>query len=130
MPMSEQRKLFYESIHDAARDDIRALGGTKLVASRLKPEMTIEHAQRWLLDCLNPDRREKLDGEQLVLIMRLAREHGSFATAQYLMDAAGFERPRPLNREQERATLQEKFVAGVRDLQSLISRIEHLEDRP
>ena len=125
--MAEQPRLFHESLHDAVKDDVRAIGGTKVVAGRLRPEMPVDHATRWLLDCMNPDRREKLDGDQLVLVMRWAREFGSFATAQYVMQQAGFERPRPLNREQEKASLQERFLDGVKALERISKRIESLE---
>ncbi|MCC7173282.1 MAG: hypothetical protein IT459_22730 [Planctomycetes bacterium] len=106
---------------------MRAIGGTKVVAGRLRPEMPVDHATRWLLDCMNPDRREKLDGDQLVLVMRWAREFGSFATAAYMMQQSGFERPRALNREQEKASLQERFLDGVKALERISRRIESLE---
>ena len=125
--MAEQPKLFHEALDDAIRDDVRAIGGTKVVAGKLRPEMPVEHAQRWLLDCINPDRREKLNGDQLVLLMRWAREHGSFAVAQYLMQQAGFERPRALNLQQERESLQQRFVDAVRVVDRLSKRLEALE---
>lgn len=125
--MAEQGKLFYESLTDALRDDVRACGGNKVVAGKLRPELPVDHATRWLLDCLNPDRREKLDGDQLVLIMRWAREFGSYATAQYLMQQSGFERPRPLNLQQERQSLQERFIDAMKTAERISKRLESLE---
>lgn len=125
--MAEQPKLFHESLPDALKEDIRALGGTKVVAGKLRPEAPVDHATRWLLDCVNPDRREKLTGDQIILVMRWARESGSHATAQYLMQEAGFEPPKPRNRTQEKASLQEEFIKHVRVMERISKRIESLE---
>lgn len=54
-----QVALFHESITDAMREVILALGGLKSVASRMRPEMPADHAGRWLADCLSAERRER-----------------------------------------------------------------------
>lgn len=55
-----QPALFHESIIDALRELVQGLGGTKAVGARMRPEMPVDHAGRWLSDCLNDARREHL----------------------------------------------------------------------
>ena len=65
-----QSALFSEDIHDALRDVVRALGGVKDAGARLRPELPADAAGHWLKDCLNPERRHRLDPEQVLWLLR------------------------------------------------------------
>lgn len=102
-----------ETIYDAARGCVDALGGPKEVGQRLRPEKSMEDARVWLLACLNPDRNEKLDPEQLVWLFREARAIGHHASMHWLCDCVGYSHPVPITQEQETAELQRQFIAAV-----------------
>lgn len=82
----DQPPLFVESIYDALKAIVRVLGGAKSVGLMLWPEKAADDAGRRLLDCLNPERKEVLDPEQVTLLFRLARERG-FHVAKHWLDA-------------------------------------------
>ena len=61
---------------------MRALGGTKSVGVALWPSKPATEAQTRLSDCLNPQRRETLTIDEVMLILRRSREvgyHGAMA---------------------------------------------------
>ena len=60
MERETQEPLFVETVNEALREIVKALGGAKKVAAQLRPQKTVDEAARWLLDCLNPERRERL----------------------------------------------------------------------
>jgi hypothetical protein len=61
-----QTALFHDSLNDALREVVNALGGPKKVGPRMKPEKTVEAASTWVRDCLNDNRDERFDPEQLI----------------------------------------------------------------
>lgn len=121
-----QTTLFSEDIHDALKDVIRALGGTKSVGAQLRPEMTADSAGAWLKDCLNPERRERLDPEQVVWLLRKAREAGCHSAMHFLCDEAGYARAVPIDPKDEAAELQRQILRGMRDLRAGLDRLERL----
>lgn len=121
----DQAGLFYDSYLDALRDDVLALGGPKVVGKMLFPEKELEPARNALNDCLNSTRRERLSDEQERLIIRKAREARGFSAALYfLCDDAGFERPKAINPEDEKAKLMREFNEGVKRLGDIAQRLE------
>lgn len=74
----DQAHLFHDDIHAAAWVVVKATGGPAAVAMEMRPELEgqPEKAGRWLADCLNPDRAEKLTGEQWVWLARRGKRHG------------------------------------------------------
>lgn len=116
-----------EDIYEALREAVRALGGAKAVGHRLRPEKAINGVERWLLDCLNPDRAEKLDPEQVVLIARWSCEVGHHGLIAFMCGSAGYTQPQPrafadqLVQAQQRAiAAQRKAAEAAADLQTLI----------
>lgn len=72
---------FFETPEDALKACVQALGGAKVVGSRLFPDKAMENARDYLLACLNPDRPEKLGYSQVIWIFRASKEkgyHGGF----------------------------------------------------
>ena len=123
----DQSLLFYDSFRDALRDDVQALGGPKEVGRILFPEKPVDQARNALNDRLNVERRERLSDEQEQMIMRLARERRGFSAAIcYLCDAAGFERPRALNPEDERAKRERELIETIRTAERLTEELRRL----
>ncbi|WP_157062620.1 hypothetical protein [Pseudoxanthomonas dokdonensis] len=121
--MSNQIPLFVDDYHDAVRHAVEAMGGFKRIGHDMKPDMTVEAAGRWLADCCNPDKREKLSLSELAYIRKAARQAGVHVLAAYEAQAAGYAEPQPINPEDEAAQLQREFIASVKALEALQARM-------
>lgn len=125
----DQQALFHEDINDALRAVIKAIGGTKEVASRLWPEKTMADAHSYLNDCLNTARPAKLSPEQVLLLLKWAREKGFHGAMHFICAEAGY-RAEPVDPEDERAKLQRDFITAVHAAQHLGDRLERLIQPP
>lgn len=119
-----QSQLFYDTYEDAIRDCVLALGGMKQVGNMLWPAMPADDAGRKLAHCLNTDKREKLDLGELALIRREARKVGVHILAHYEARDAGYADPQPLNPEDEAAQLQREYIAAVKAMSAIQSRLD------
>jgi len=115
-----------ESINDALVECVKACGGSKAVGPQLWPELAPDAAQRKLLDSLNEDRQAKLSPEQVVLILRLARERGCHVGMTFLASALGYTQPEPIAPADELAELQRTGNELTRQLLAQQQRIEQL----
>ena len=123
--------LFYESWLDALKDDVRALGGAKVIGCILWAEKDPLSARNRLNDCLNPERRETLTHEQELLIMRKAKDQRGFSAALFhLCDEIGFERPRAKDPYDETAALQREFIEAIKRQERIAQRLEALTQAP
>lgn len=120
-----QQSLFHETLTEALQDCIRALGGAKAVGHAMRPEKSIDDARRWLLDTLNPDRAEKLAPDQVLWILKESRKVGCHAAMAYIARECGYADPQPIEPEDERATLQREYIAAVKTLSAIQTRLEH-----
>lgn len=118
---------FFEDINDALREAVRALGGVKQVGAWLWPEIAPDTAGNRLRDCLNPERREKLSPEQVLFILRRAREVGYHAAMEYLAASCGYAKPAPLAPEDKLADLQRQFIASVESLERIQRQIQSMQ---
>lgn len=125
-----QRSLFHESLNDALRELVRALGGTKRVGAQMRPEKSADDAGRWLSDCLNPDRRERLDPEHLLWLIKQGRTAGCHALIDFLCDAGGYQQPDPIEPQDEVAELQRQYIDAAKSMQRMAERIERLAAMP
>ena len=119
-----QDALFYESLADALRAVVQAMGGAKPVGSKLWPEKTPDAAARQLNDCLNESRPEKLSPEQVLWLLAAGRQVGCHAAMNYLAREAGYSDPLPVEPEDERARLQREYIEATKALQAIAGRIE------
>lgn len=124
-----QMELIHESINDALREAITALGGMKKVGQIFWADQTPERAATKLGDCLNPDRRERLTPDQVIHIMRLARGKGCHSVAAFILRETGYADPVPVEPEDEVAKLQREFVNAAAGLQEMVGRIEAAQAR-
>ncbi|RYF58462.1 MAG: hypothetical protein EOO27_12495 [Comamonadaceae bacterium] len=115
-----------ESLSEALVECIRACGGSKQVGPLLWPEKAPDAAQRLLLDCLNEDRPAKLSPEQLLLVLRLARQRGHHGGINYIAGELGYGTPVPIEPRDEIADLQRQYIETARSMARMADRIEKL----
>jgi hypothetical protein len=120
-------QLFYESVNDAVRVVVAALGGPKKVGPMLWPALG-RSAQR-LTDCLNDSRDEKLSPEELIKLARWGRDIGCHALASYFNAEAGYGPPIPISPDDEKAELQREFVEAAKYIRHLGARLELIDDK-
>lgn len=123
--MNQQIPLIVDSLNDAIRDTVRALG-VKEIAKELWPAKGTDAAARYLNDCLNPDREQKLSGEEILHIARRARESGIYTITAFFNAATGFAPPVPIDPLDERAELQREFIESTKRLERLAARVAAL----
>jgi hypothetical protein len=115
-----------ESLNDALIECVKACGGSKVVGVALWPAKGIEAAQRLLLACLNPERNEKLGPDEVLLVLRMARERGCHAGMQYLAEALSYAEPVPIEPKDELADLLRQYLARREDDGRKDVRLERL----
>lgn len=124
--MSDQIPLFVEDYDEAIRATVQALGGFKRVGADMKPDLGVEAAGRWLSDCCNPGRRERLTPSELAYLRRRARQAGVHVLAAFEMRDAGYAEPQPVEPEDERAALQRDFIEHTKALERMLQRLQSL----
>ncbi len=120
-----QTQMFHEDIYDALKDIVRALGGIKKVAPELFPAKN-GNAESYLKDCLNPDRRETLDPQELLLLIKWGRDIGCHSAINYICDTAGYKRPEIVVVEDQHAELMRQYIDAVRASKAVADRMEAL----
>lgn len=121
--MTHQMPLIVEDLATALADVARAMGGLKKAGALLRPELPADQAGRWLSDCLDADRREKLSLEQFLLLLVEGRRVGCHVAMGFLCEQAGYAPPQPVDPADEAAELQRQFIAAVADLKRLEIRM-------
>lgn len=131
--MNQQDQLpTFVDWNDALDGVVHALGGYKKVGTMLRPEWQgrPEAASQWLRDCLNAEKRERLDPDQVLMLLKLAREAGFHAAKYWLDSEIGYQRGQPLNPRDELAQLQRQYLEGVHALRDVADRMERLARSP
>lgn len=118
---------FFEPFDDALREAVRQMGGHKRMGPLLRPELPRKQAANWLRGCLNADRREKLSPDQVLLVVRLAREAGYHGLMNYMAFSAGYENPRTIDPDDQEAALQHAFVDAVAKLEGIEKRLQRVQ---
>ena len=118
-----QIPMFVDDLNEAIRATINALGGMKAVGVELKPERPAIEAGKWLADCLNPSKADKIGPEQLAYIRRKARAAGCHILAAFEAQDAGYAPPQPIAPEDEAAQLQREFIASVKALEAIQQKL-------
>lgn len=117
----QQHALWHDSTEDALRSLVDQLGGFKRIGSSLRPSMSADQAGRWLAQCLDSTRPEKLGLDDLVWLLAEGRRKGCHVAAAYILRTAGYKAPEVLDAETELQRLQRQFVEATQAL-SLIGR--------
>jgi hypothetical protein len=120
--MPENLPLFYDDIWAALRGLVSYCGGSKVVGPSIWPAKK-EKAAAWLDDCLNPDRAAKLDPQEFIALLTLARERNFHGVMQYIGDETGYEVSPKCPKDELQAAL-ESFDRKADDLMRTISAIQ------
>lgn len=121
-----QEPLFHDSIEDALRAAVAAMGGFKKVGAAMRPELPADRAGNWLRDALTEGRREVLDPPQVLWILRAARQAGYHSAMAFIDAECGYAAPQPTEPEDERAQLQRAFTDSVAMQARIVERMERL----
>lgn len=122
--MTSQIPLLVETLDDALRATVIALGGNKTVGAKLWPSKDPEDAGRQLANALNHKKRDVLEPHELALIRREARKANVHTLAAWEMRDAGYADPQPIEPEDERAALQRAFVEQSKQMQVLFAKMQ------
>lgn len=125
----DQQGLFHEDIYDAVRSTVQRLGGPKKVGCLLWPDQPPEKAGQRMLDCLNRDRREVLNPEQLLFLAKEGRKSDCHTILAYLCEEAGYRPPEPIEPVDEMAQLQRDHIEAVKLLKVLAEKFERAQIR-
>jgi len=121
----EQQPLFFEDVYDVLKYVVQSLGKPKDVGPLLFPHKEDPFAAgRLLSDCINSNRDAKLDIEQIILLLRLAKEKGCHAGIEYLCTAAGYSKPTPIDPQDEQAERQREVIRQLQLTRQLLSRLD------
>ncbi len=118
-----------DTLTQALIDCVRAAGGSAIVGPKIWPEKLAENAQRQLLDCLNDDRPAKLSPDQVLLVLRLAREKGYHGGVAYILEVLGYAPTTPIEPRDEVADLMRSFQSAVSLQADLVVRMEKAASR-
>jgi hypothetical protein len=99
------------------------------VGRELWPEKTVEQAQTLLLACLNSERKERLTPDQVLLLLRKARQADCHAAMEFIGQHAGYE-VKPIRPQDEAAELIQRADAVVREARSVAAALERLTHPP
>lgn len=91
----------------------------------LFPHKDPDDAGKYLSNCLDPNRQEKLDPQQLLLIAREARKVGCHVLMNFIADDSGY-KAIPIEPENELSEMQRQAAKLVRYLADLTKRQERM----
>lgn len=117
---------FFDCAEDALRAAVQHLGGAKKVGPMLWPDRPADHAGRLLLDCLNPDRAEKLGISQVMMLLRAARDAGYHAPMQWVSSECGYD-AHPITREDEVDRVTTTIAEASKVLSAGLATLERLQ---
>ncbi len=117
---------FFDSPEDALKAIIQQLGGIKKVGPLLFPDKSVDAAARYLLDCVNHDRQEKLALTQIMMLLRLAHEAGYHAAYAWLSGEIGYD-IKPITRAEEVDRLTSVVEQSTKTLASALATLERLQ---
>jgi hypothetical protein len=123
--MPENLTFWYPDIYAALRGFVSAAGGSIVIGKKLFPNKSEEKAAAWLDDCLNSDRAAKLDPEEFMRLLKLARERGFRPLFDYVGDELDSEF-KPIEPKEELAALVPQLAEGMGDVKRLVDRAERV----
>jgi hypothetical protein len=123
----QQQAFGIETMTDALRECVNHLGGPKEVGRKMRPELPMDQAANYVRDRVNPARRERFDPEQVLWLLREARQKGYHLAIEYITQECGYTTPQPLEPEDERAKLQREYIEATRQMAKIADRMERMQ---
>jgi hypothetical protein len=121
-----QQQLFYEDVFDVIKAAVQHAGGAKEVAPKLWPAKAVLQAQKELLDCLNRESPRKLCIEELLTVLKLAKEAGFHQAKHWIDDALGYQPTPPQDPKIERDRLADELAHAAEHFKSLEKAVDRL----
>lgn len=118
----------FDTIDEALGAIVLALGGAKKVGAMLWPDLPVERAAGNVRDRLNGDRRELFSPQQVIFLLKKAREADYHAGMRWITGECGYTGTKPAERDEQRADLQRQFIRAVDVVQSLGKKLERFGD--
>lgn len=115
-----------EGLNQALIECVKAAGGSAIVGRKIFPEKNPEAAQRALLDCMNEERPAKLSPDQVLLVLRLAREKGHHGGIAFILADLGYAPTSPIEPKDEAAELQRQGAEMLAALERITERMQRL----
>ena len=116
----------FDTLDDALKAAVMALGGFKTVGKLLRPDF--DHAAEWLRKCVASDRRERLEPGQVLVILREAKLQGFHSAFEYFAGEAGY-KAEPLDLERETQSIEQDIANGLKALNARMARLESIKAR-
>ena len=119
-----------DTLHEALIECVKAAGGSKVVAAALWPAKAarnLDDARRYLTACLDHERAEKLSLDELLHVLRAARERGCHTGMEFLAQALSYAEPVPIEPKDEADELRRQVLSMGRDLQAKLARLEQID---
>ena len=92
----------------------------------MRPSLSADQAGRWLAQCLDASRPEKLALEEVVWLLKQGRLRGCHVAASFFMRSAGYKDPEPMDAETELQRLQREFVDATQMIGAIGNRMQAL----
>lgn len=119
--MSSQAPLFFEDALDALRVTVMELGGYKKVGAELRSDMSVSAAETWLRNCLNGDRSERLNPDQVIALVLAARKRGIHYYGQFFAQAVGYEPLVPITDERAQSVALQGVAQAALQFEKALS---------
>lgn len=113
----------------AATDRKNKSAWAKIVGHMLFPHKDPEEAGRYFADCLNPGRKETLDPQEFIWLMREAKRVGCHILHRFVCEEAEYQESNPVEPEDEVADLMTQAQALKREMLDITERLERAAGR-
>lgn len=110
----------------AALSDLCNQVGWKTCAAELREDMTADDAAKWLHNCLDPARAQKLDIDQIETLLRIGRRHNCHVAMQALGEGCGY-RVEAIDIDSERDRTHADIAAMMAAVSEKLERLERLQ---
>lgn len=122
-----QLPLIPQDIYEAVEACVVALGGRQTVGHMIWPDLDDPvEAGKKLGRCLNQSHAEKLSVDQLIFIMKQARQVNCHVAMDYISNKCNY-KYEPVEPEDERAKLQREHIAAINLLSEITKKMEGLK---